>query len=391
MVTVEGHKKLCRLVNACRQGADNTTPMSLVQEMIDKIPEEIWKDTSATILDPAAGTGTFLVAAYWKMIQAGDTHENIISNRLFACEINLVYLKIIKDKLDIKNIYDKDFLQLDLDMKFDVVIANPPYSKRSNSKRGTPIYQHFVQKSYKLLKDNGHLTFIHPSGWRWNQKTTAFVFNMLKENSTLFLRLTSTKHGQEWFGVGTTCDYYIMKKSLSSGKTKILDSEDNVSFKSLSSYTYMIPDVLDSKIERILASDKETLNILYNTSYHTQREYMSKEKKPNFSFPVISSISKVNGPNIYWSSTNEKGHFKIPKIILTNGAGAYPILDLEGKYATTEFGFSILDTEENLNKIYETLIREDFIDLCQKLGAGNNKYAKHILESLNRDFWKEFI
>src|SRR6056300_1809624 len=105
MVTVEGHEKLCRLVNACRQGADNTTPMSLVQEMIDKIPEEVWKDTSATILDPAAGTGTFLVAAYWKMIQAGDTHENIISNRLFACEINLVYLKIIKDKLGIKNIY----------------------------------------------------------------------------------------------------------------------------------------------------------------------------------------------------------------------------------------------------------------------------------------------
>jgi len=163
MVTVEGHEKLCRLVNACRQGADNTTPMSLVQEMIDKIPEDIWKDTSATILDPAAGTGTFLVAAYWKMIQAGDTHENIISNRLFACEINLVYLKIIKDKLGIKNIYDKDFLQLDLDMKFDVIIGNPPYQADTNTEGANRQGDYWYKFLLKATEYGNTIAFITPT------------------------------------------------------------------------------------------------------------------------------------------------------------------------------------------------------------------------------------
>jgi len=183
MVTVDGHEKLCRLVNACRQGADNTTPMSLVQEMIDKIPEEIWKDTSATILDPAAGTGTFLVAAYWKMIQAGDTHENIISNRLFACEINLVYLKIIKDKLGIKNIYDKDFLQLDLDMKFDVVIGNPPYQLKETNSRNTKLL--FTEFTYKAKELGKNVLFVLPSNYLEGNKGPLKKFRKFIKNNGL--------------------------------------------------------------------------------------------------------------------------------------------------------------------------------------------------------------
>lgn len=237
MVTVEGHEKLCRLVNACRQGADNTTPMSLVQEMIDKIPEEVWKDTSATILDPAAGTGSFLVAAYWKMIEAGDTHENIICNRLFACEINLVYLKILSDKLGIKNIYNKDFLQLDLDMKFDVVIGNPPYQENTNTsganKQGDFWYK-FLLKATELT---GLVAFVTPTslfssggfGGKRHKVSTllkkGFNFNFINPD-------VSNK-----FNVGIKICYFILENGninkctyLSDGDTITIDTDIPVPF-----------------------------------------------------------------------------------------------------------------------------------------------------------------
>jgi len=218
MVTVEGHEKLCRLVNACRQGADNTTPMPLVQEIIEKIPDEVWKDTSTTILDPAAGSGTFLVAAYWKMIQAGDTHENIISNRLFACEINLVYLKIIKDKLGIKNIYNKDFLQIDLDMKFDIIIGNPPYNSEKKTGRSN-LYQKFVDKSCKLITSSGKILFITPQGWL---NIGSADFKAYRENIIEGVKILSKSEANQFFpNVGSTFSYYIISNGALKGDTTL--------------------------------------------------------------------------------------------------------------------------------------------------------------------------
>jgi len=166
MITLEEHGVLTKKINNHRGGKDSTTRLEIVQSMNDCVDENFWADTKGTYFDPAAGSGTFLVDAYWRMIKTGDVHDNIINNRLYACEINVLSLRVLRDKLGIKNIYDKDFLQLDLDMEFDYQVYNPPYNKRKDSGgvAGTigdkTFYRKFVDKGFELLKPNGKLVCV---------------------------------------------------------------------------------------------------------------------------------------------------------------------------------------------------------------------------------------
>jgi SAM-dependent methyltransferase len=49
------------------------TPPELVNEMLDRLPHELWTDPSKTYIDPACGTGNFLVEVVRRKIEAGST------------------------------------------------------------------------------------------------------------------------------------------------------------------------------------------------------------------------------------------------------------------------------------------------------------------------------
>jgi type I restriction-modification system DNA methylase subunit len=49
------------------------TPPELVNEMLDRLPAELWTDPSKTYIDPACGTGNFLVEVVRRKIEAGST------------------------------------------------------------------------------------------------------------------------------------------------------------------------------------------------------------------------------------------------------------------------------------------------------------------------------
>lgn len=48
-------------------------------------------------------------------------------------------------------------------IKFDVIISNPPYSLDSHN-TGSSAYEDFVEKQYQLTKDNGLMIAVHPHG-----------------------------------------------------------------------------------------------------------------------------------------------------------------------------------------------------------------------------------
>jgi SAM-dependent methyltransferase len=49
------------------------TPPELVNEMLDRLPAELWTNPSKTYIDPACGTGNFLVEVVRRKIEAGST------------------------------------------------------------------------------------------------------------------------------------------------------------------------------------------------------------------------------------------------------------------------------------------------------------------------------
>ena len=56
-----------------KQTGEVFTPLELVDEILDKLPQELFQDPTKTFLDPACGDGNFLVRVVQRKIDNGCT------------------------------------------------------------------------------------------------------------------------------------------------------------------------------------------------------------------------------------------------------------------------------------------------------------------------------
>jgi hypothetical protein len=164
------------------------TPMSLVNEMLDTLPAEVWKDKSLKWLDPANGMGNFPIGVFLRLFYGFRTKEgkyvgitdegageagvdynpgltkvilseearrkHIVKDMLFMVELNSKNNAIAKrlfEKLapgvepNIIQMHRKNGFLADVEMKFpngvvktfDVVMGNPPYNSGSTRAMAT--------------------------------------------------------------------------------------------------------------------------------------------------------------------------------------------------------------------------------------------------------------
>lgn len=66
--------------------AEDFTPQVLVDEMLSKVPDEIWNDENKTFLDPAAGNGNILVSILKRKLELGHNPIKAIST-LYGVEL----------------------------------------------------------------------------------------------------------------------------------------------------------------------------------------------------------------------------------------------------------------------------------------------------------------
>ena len=211
------------------------TPPKLANDVLDMLPKELWSDSSVTFLDPTVKTGIFLRAITERLIEGladeiPDLQERVnhiltkqvfglgitelttlMSRRSVYCstEANGEYsvcteftdvegnIKFPNSKHDFnkdgkcevcgasKDNYDNidgldnyaySFLHDDVkevfgDMKFDVIIGNPPYqisvgNEGANASYATAIYDSFVDKALEL--NPKYISMIIPSRWMSN-------------------------------------------------------------------------------------------------------------------------------------------------------------------------------------------------------------------------------
>lgn len=62
-----------------------------------------------------------------------------------------------------KNVITSDFLEWETDMKFDVIVGNPPYQDGTQSGGQNKIYNQFSKKTLELLKHSGTISFVTPT------------------------------------------------------------------------------------------------------------------------------------------------------------------------------------------------------------------------------------
>jgi site-specific DNA-methyltransferase (adenine-specific) len=204
------------------------TPPKLAEAMLDLLPEEVWCDPDLRWLDPCSKSGVFLREIVKRLLFDGlvgwesdfeKRREHIFRNMIFGCGIteltgiisrrtvycsrhaagehsairfetdegNLPFVRAEHDfnqgrcricgapenleRGEARENYAYAFIHGGYpteemgDMKFDVIVGNPPYQidDGGHSASATPVYQHFVARAIKL--DPRYVLMITPARW----------------------------------------------------------------------------------------------------------------------------------------------------------------------------------------------------------------------------------
>ena len=197
------------------------TPLTLVDEMLSKLPAEVWTEKDCKWLDPANGIGNFPIKAFIgqsegehkylglfnglakEIPDATKRSKWIIEDMLYMIDINgknnLIAKRLFEKlcpgaKANIEQIDKKEGFLKDTPLKFngkevkefDIIMGNPPYNngaakgKSTNKTRKMRVEMDvgqdkhknmwipFIEKclvTTKTLKKGGFLLFINPIGW----------------------------------------------------------------------------------------------------------------------------------------------------------------------------------------------------------------------------------
>lgn len=331
-----------------------------VTEILDQIPEQLV--IHGTILDPAIGGGQFVQEIERRKRAAGKTDAEI-SATVFGIEQNVLRKNYAVNKHKLVGTYcTDDFLERKFNMKFDVIVGNPPYQKpktesRLGSRGDTSLWDKFVIKSLDSLNDNGYFAFIHPNSWRKPDDRNNFWKLLTQDNQMHRLVMSSGKKDQDWFGIGVRVDYYVLQKTPKYKNTIVIDHENVQHNLNLADFNWL-PNYAISEIRQLLGKD---LKVLYNTFYHTQKKHCDTSTA-DFKYPVVHTINQQGLGIKYFDRVPAEGsniHIGVPKVLLNQNELQYPYNDYKGEYGMSQLTFGIpISTKEEGDAIVDFLNSE---------------------------------
>jgi type I restriction-modification system DNA methylase subunit len=216
------------------------TPLELVEDILNTLPEDVWSNPSLRWLDPCNGVGVFPSMVVQRLMSGLATaipneerrYKHIIENMLYVCELqpkNMFLFQCAFDPQDkyFLNTYVGSFLSENFTHhahnlwgvdKFDIIIGNPPYQTSNEGEKKThSIWQKFVQNSFEHLVEGGYLAMVHPDGWRNIDGMFKDTQKIMTSRQVLYLELHSTKDGFNTFGANTNYDFYCIKNEPNNG------------------------------------------------------------------------------------------------------------------------------------------------------------------------------
>lgn len=398
MITEEQYKKIFGEV---------FTPAELVNEMLDKLPVEVWSDKDLTWCDPACGSGNFLYQVKIRLMESlkeeiEDEKERekwIVEKMLYGVELQRKNTYLCMFKLDPENEFNvniacEDSLKFDFwGMKFDVIVGNPPYQAHQEAKGkrggGDQLWDKFVDLCLdKIMVGNGYLCFVHPAIWR---KPLSEMWEKMSKIQFLYLEIHDAKDGKEMFKAGTRYDFYVIKNEKYFYPTIVKDEkglEHNIDFRDWN----WLPNCEFETIKKILDSEEEVVDILFSTSfYETRKNWMSETKDETHPYPCVHTTAKSKGIVFWWSSLNNKGFFGEPKVVFGDGGSINAIIDINGEYAMTQHAMAIKDDPQKLSSIQKAINSKLFNDIIQACMWSNFQIDWRMFKFFKKDFWKEFI
>lgn len=266
---------------------DICTPMSCVKLMVDYLPKELWKRKDLKILEPCAGNGNF--GAYISKLTSID---NIWFN-----EINKIRYNNCVNLLNPKHVLNADFFCLPNDWvgKYDLIVANPPYSGGGNKNKS--LSNQFIEKSIDMLKDDGYLCYISPNNWMsYNNKNTT-LWKLLNLGSFLVIDNNCKKF---FNGVGSSFTIIVWQKGRVSREAKIInnyvinDVQNKVNIpKNLDFLPLYISKESISLSKKLVKKRNDIFYYRCDLHNFTQKEKLNDNKNSVFKYRTIHTAKKT--------------------------------------------------------------------------------------------------
>lgn len=91
------------------------TPTALVQEILDQLPQELFKDPAKTFCDPSCGDGQFLSEVLIRKLENGIDFETALRT-IYGVELMMDNVKLCRDRLlcgreDLRHIVEKNIVK----------------------------------------------------------------------------------------------------------------------------------------------------------------------------------------------------------------------------------------------------------------------------------------
>ena len=409
-------KHLMPTIEEKKKFAEIPTPVSLVDEMLEKIPSVFWTKPK-TVLEPCCGKGNFVIGIFDKLYEGMKEHK---SNKVERCELivtNCLYYGDITDlnvftttellKCHIKsktgqeeinyefNSYvgdtlDEKFTNAFKIKKFDAVIGNPPYNKSKDGVLkggygGRSLWDKFVEKALEgQMVENGYLLYVHPPSWR---KPEHYLWKKMSSKQILYIKSYSEQESSKIFGCATTVDYYLLKNTKVYEETEFYGQDKRTSLLDLRKWGFLPSGCID-EIKKILGKNE----VIYSSSiYDTRKKYISTVENVEYMLPVVHSMTQKNGVGFVYSK-EDKGQFNVPKVILSLGRHQYPYNDWKGEYGMSNVCFGLhIGSKEDGDNIVKAINSEKFKEIVKYTKWSTFQTDWRMFKGFKQDFWKEFV
>jgi hypothetical protein len=403
-----------------RQYGEVMTPTSLITDMLNKLPKEVWSNPNLKWFDACNGVGPFICLVIYGLMKGlknweedeEKRYKHIVENMIYSGEIQpsnvFLYMCAVDPKDEYKlNVYCGDFLAKNFDehMKnvwgienFDIIVGNPPYDKSQNAdgKRGggDTLWDKFVIKYINKLKSNGYLSLVHPTIWRKPQSersSSKEVNKLMMSKQIHYLEMHDSKDGMKTFNAGTRYDFYVLENCDIYTTTKINDEDRIITNVDLKGYNF-IPNKGLEFFNKILAGlNDEKCPVIFNrTNYGSDRPYVIEIQDDIHKYRLVHSTPKAGNRYLY-SSRNDRGHFGIPKVIFGESGIYDVIIDMNGEYGMSQGAMAIVVSDiEEANNIKEVLLSDGFSKFLESVMWSNFRIDWRLFTFLKKDFWKEF-
>lgn len=291
---------------------DEPTPLSCVEEMVNKIPENFWKKKTLRILDPCCGCGNFMIVIFYKLLQY-HKKDDILTKMLYFNDINEDRLNVLKQVFNhsMLNIYNEDFLQLVTKHNFDLIVANPPYAKLlPNGKRASKNHNLiglFIKQSLKLLKRGGFMLYITPDNWMSFADRNTLIGD-LTQLQILYINIHVAK---KYFNkVGSSFVWYLIENKPFYKNIEVEGIWKRKNYKSFvkSEKRKYIPlyynEIIQSILNKTIDNDElPKFEVKTSSDLHkyTKKDLISNEKDENHPYKLIHTPKQT-----VWSSRPHK-------------------------------------------------------------------------------------